>query len=60
MHLSEKVIRQPSIVVEATQVRATHIADLQFLMARRTGRILEILQIPLATFLLLLCRADFM
>lgn len=58
MHLSEEMVRQPTIVIETTQVRAADIAHLQFLMTRRTGGILEVLQFAFTCFLLVLRGAD--
>lgn len=34
MHLPVKVIRQPAVIIQPGQVRATDVADLQLLMAR--------------------------
>ena len=59
MHFSKEVVCQSTIVVKTTQVCAAHIANLQFLMARRTGGILEVLQFPLTRFLLVFGRAGF-
>ena len=59
MHFSKKVVCQSTIVVKTTQVCAAHIANLQFLMARRTGGILEVLQFPLTRLLLVFGSAGF-
>lgn len=59
MHLSEEVIRQPAVVVKTRQVSTANVADLQFLVAGWTRGILEVLQIPLQTFLLVFGGADF-
>lgn len=58
MHLSEEMVRQPTIVIETTQVRAADIAHLQLLVTRRSGGILKILQFSLTRFLLVLGCAD--
>lgn len=45
MHLAVKVIRQSPIVIQSTQIRTTHVADLQFLMsagARGVGQGFEL------------------
>jgi len=45
MHLPIKMIRQPPIIIQPTQIRAAHIADLQLLVAagpRRIGQGLEL------------------
>lgn len=59
VHLSKEVICQSSVVVESTQVGTTDVADLQLLVARRTGGILEILEVALAGLLLMFRCADF-
>lgn len=41
MHLPIKVIRQPPVVVQPTQIRAAHVADLEFLVAAGPGGIGE-------------------
>lgn len=48
MHLSIEVVREPSIVVQPAQVRATDIADLEFLVARGTARVGQGLELALA------------
>lgn len=58
MHLSEEVIGQASVIVESAEVGAANVADLQLLVARWTGGILEILELTLACFLLVLCCVD--
>lgn len=60
MHLSKEVVCQSTVVIKTTQVCAAHVADLQFLVARRTGGILEVLQFPLARLFLVFGRAGFM
>jgi hypothetical protein len=52
MHLSEEVIRQSSVIIKSAEVGATHVADLQLLVAGRSGCILEVLQVTLGSFLL--------
>lgn len=52
MHLSEEVIRQSSVIIKSAEVGATDVAHLQFLVAGRSGGILEVLQITLGSFLL--------
>lgn len=52
MHLPEEVIRQSSVIIKSAEVGATHVADLQLLVAGRPGGILEVLQVTLGGFLL--------
>ena len=59
MHLSEEMVGQPSVVVQSAQVGAADVADLQFLVTRRTRGILEVLEITLISFFLMLCCSDF-
>ena len=59
MHFSKKVVCQSTIVVKTTQVCAAHVANLQFLVARGTGGILEVLQFPLTRLLLVFGSAGF-
>lgn len=59
VHLSEEVICQSSIVVESTQVGTADVADLQLLVTRRTGGILEVLEVALASLLLMFGGAHF-
>ena len=47
MHLPIKVIRQPPIIIQPTQIRAAHIANLQLLMAAGAGGVREGFQLPL-------------
>lgn len=54
MHLSIKVIRQPTVVVQAGEICAADVADLQLLVARRAGGVAEGLELLLALELLLL------
>lgn len=58
MHLSEEVIRQTTVVIQSTEVCAAHIADLQFLVARGAGGILEVFEFALTSFLLVFGGAD--
>lgn len=58
MHLSKEVICQSSVVVESTQVGTAYVADLQLLVARGTGGILEVLEVALAALLLMFRCAD--
>lgn len=51
MHFAIKVIRQPAIVVQTTQVGAAHVADLQLLVAGGAGRVGEGFQLALLFFL---------
>lgn len=60
MHFSKEMVRQPTVVVKSTEIRAAHVAHLQFLMTGRTGGILEILQFPLKRLFLALGGADLM
>lgn len=60
MHFSKEMVCQPTVIVKATEVRAAHVAHLQFLMTGRTRGILEILQFPLIRFLLGFCGTDLM
>lgn len=59
MHLSEKVICQPAVVVKARQVSTANIADLQLLVTGWARSILKVLEIALETFLLVLGGANF-
>lgn len=47
MHLPVEVIRQPPIIIQATQIRATHIAHLQLLMPTGPTGIAQRLQLAL-------------
>lgn len=47
MHLPIKMIRQPAIIIQPTQIRTTHIADLQFLVSARARRIRQRLELRL-------------
>lgn len=49
MHLPKEMIRQPPIIIQPRQIRATNIADLQLLMSRRSRSIRQSLEfaIPL-------------
>lgn len=58
MHLSVKMIRQTTIIIQSTQIRSTHITHLQFLVARWTRGIRESLEFTLVCFLLVLCGAN--
>lgn len=58
MHLSEEMIRQSSVIIKSTKVGAAHVADLQLLVAGRSGGILEVLQVALGIFLLVFRGAD--
>lgn len=58
MHLAEEVVRQSSVIVESAQVRAAHVTDLQLLVTRWTGCILQVFEIALDSLLLVLCGAD--
>lgn len=58
MHFPEEMIRQSTVVVKATQIRAAYVADLQFLMTGWTRGILEIFQFPLIGLFLVLGGAD--
>lgn len=58
MHLAEEMISQSAVIIETTQIRAAHVADLQFLVPRWTRCILEILQVALAYLLLVFGRPD--
>lgn len=60
MHLPIKVIRQSPIIVQSTQIRATHVADLQFLVTRRPGGVGEHFQISFFFFFGGFGSADFM
>lgn len=60
MHLSEEMIRQPTVVVQATQIRAANVTHLQFLVPRWAGRVLKVLQFPFARLFLMFRSADFM
>lgn len=59
VHLAEEVVCQSSVIVQSAQVRAAHVADLQLLVARWPGCILQVLEITLEGFLLMLCGPDF-
>jgi hypothetical protein len=48
VHLSVEVICEAAIVIEATEVCATDVADLEFLVARGPRRIGQRLQLALA------------
>ena len=50
MHLAVKMIRESTIIVQATEIRATHVADLQFLVARRARGVGQCFKIPLLVF----------
>jgi hypothetical protein len=41
MHLSVEVVRQATVVVKSAEVRTADVADLEFLMSRRTRRVGE-------------------
>ena len=58
VHLSEEVVRQTAVVVQSREISATDVADLQLLVARGTRCILEVLELTLALFLLVLCCAN--
>lgn len=58
MHFAKEVIRQPAVIVQSTEIGTANIADLQFLVARRTRGILKILKFSFARLLLVFCRAD--
>lgn len=58
MHFSEEVVRQTPVVIESAEVGAANVADLQLLVTRRTGGILEVLELAFAGLLLVLCGAD--
>jgi len=47
MHFPIKVVRQPSIIIQPTQIRSAHITDLQLLMSTRSRRIAQCLQLSL-------------
>ena len=47
MHLSIKMVRQPPIIIQPRQIRTTHIADLQLLVAARPRCIRERLEFGL-------------
>jgi hypothetical protein len=51
VHLSIEVIRQAAIVIESAKVRSANVADLKFLMARRTGGVWQRFQLALAVIL---------
>lgn len=52
VHFSKEVVRQSAVVIETTEVCAAHVADLQLLVTRGAGGVLEVLQFSLAGFLL--------
>jgi hypothetical protein len=52
------MVRQAAVVVQPTKVRSADVAHLKFLVSRGTGCILEVLELPLACLLLVLCGAD--
>lgn len=47
MHLPIKMIRQSAIIIQPTQIRPAHVADLQFLMPRGPGGVAERFQLAL-------------
>ena len=53
------MVRQPPVIIQSTEVRAAHVADLQLLVSRRTGRVRQRFQLALEDFLLVLRLADF-
>lgn len=59
MHFPIKVIRQPPIIVQSTQIRATHITNLQFLVTRRPGGVREGFQLSFFFFFGRFGGADF-
>ena len=54
------MIRQPPIIIQSTQIRATHITYLQFLVTRRSGGVGERFQFSFFFFLGGFGGADFM
>jgi hypothetical protein len=59
MHFAEEMVRESTVVVETTEVCATDVADLEFLVARGTRRIGEGLQFPFAAFFLVFGGSNF-
>lgn len=59
MHLPIEVIRQSPIIIQSTQIRATHVTDLQLLVTRRSGGVGERFQFSFFFFLGSFCGADF-
>lgn len=59
MHLPIKVIRKATIIIQATEICAADVAHLQFLMSRGSRGVRYVFQFALASFLLVLCGADF-
>lgn len=59
MHLAVEMIRQSSIVVQSTQIRTTHVADLQFLMAAGARGVGQGFEVALFFFFAGLGGADF-
>ena len=47
MHLAIEVVCQPPVVVQPTQIRAAHVADLQLLVARGPARVRQSLELAL-------------
>jgi len=56
MHFAVEVICQPPIIVQTTQVRSAHVADLQLLVPTWPRRIRQSLKLPLRSLLLMLGR----
>lgn len=52
VHLAEEMISQTAIIIKAGEIRAADVADLQFLMSRRSRGILKQLELSLQLLLL--------
>jgi hypothetical protein len=59
MHFTEEVVRESTIVVETTEVRATDVTDLELLVAGGTRSIGKGLELPFAGLFLMLGGSNF-